>query len=244
MKCILLCGGFATRLWPLTLEKPKSLIEIAGKPIINYSMEKLGKTDEVDKIIISTNVKFEGYFDAWRKKYGYDAKIVVEKSAMEKEKLGAIAGIDFVIQKENINDDCIIIAGDNIFGFSLKDFIRFYRNKKSPVMAAFDVKDSERAKLYGVVKIGRTGKILDFEEKPQKPKSTLVSTACYIFPKETLKLFSQYLKEGNSKDAPGFFLQWLYKKRGVYGFVFSEYWFDIGDFSSLEQAKKFMQTRA
>ncbi len=241
MECIVLCGGFAKRLWPLTLETPKPLIEIAGKPIINYTMEKLGKLGEIDRIVISTNAKFEQPFIEWKEKYGYDARLVVENSTKEKEKFGAIAGIDFAIKKEKISEDCMIIAGDNLFGFGLGNFIDFYKEKSSPVMAVFDVKSTERAKLYGVVRVDSENKIIDFEEKPQNPKSTLASTACYIFPKETLALFGQYLSEGNLKDAPGFFLQWLHKKRDLYAFIFSEYWFDIGDFNSLEHAKKFMQ---
>jgi len=242
MKAIVLAGGFAKRLWPLTLDKAKPLLEVGGKPIINYIIEKLEGMDEIDKIFISTNAKFELGFKQWLKKYEFKKiKIVVEETRSEEEKLGAIAGINFVLEREKIDDDCIIIAGDNLFGFILDDFLGFYKEKKSPVVAFFDVKDFEKAKLYGIAELDENNKIKGFLEKPEKPPSTLASTCCYIFPKDTVRLFPEYLKEGGSKDAPGFFLQWLIRKEEIFAYVFSNYWFDIGSFESLEEARKFMQ---
>jgi len=241
MKAIVLVGGFAKRLWPLTLNKAKPLLEVGGKPIINYIIEKLEEVDEIDKIFVSTNARFEPGFKQWLKRYKFKKiKIVVEETKSEEEKLGAIGGINFVLEKEKIDDDCIIIAGDNLFGFGLDDFIEFYKEKKSPVVAFFDIKDLEKAKIYGIAKVDENNKIIEFIEKPENPPTTLASAVVYLFPKKFLKLFPEYLKEDNPKDAPGFFLQWLTKKEKIFAYIFSNYWFDIGSFESLEEARDFM----
>ncbi len=244
IKAVVLCGGFAKRLWPLTLEKAKPLLEVGGKPIMNYIVEKLEKMGEINEIIISTNAKFEPVFKEWVQKYGFEKlKFVIEGAHSEEEKLGSIAGIDFAINLAKIDEDCIILAGDNIFSFEVRDFIEFFRQKKAPVVAVFDVKDVEKAKGYGIVEIDDKNKIIEFDEKPEQPKSTLASTGCYIFPKDTLKLFSEYLKQSKKKDAPGFFLEWLHKKQDVFGYVFSDYWFDIGNKEALEETRKFMEKK-
>ena len=243
MKCIILAGGFAKRLWPLTLNKSKPLLEVSGKPIINYIMEKIDTIDVIDEIFVSTNAKFEPAFNEWFEKYKFKKpiKLVIEPTKSEEEKLGAIAGINFVLENEKIDEECLIIAGDNLFSFEISDIIDFYREKNAPVIAFFDVNNKEKAKLYGIAKIDQNNKIIDFIEKPEDPPSTLASTVCYIFPQAVLSLFSKYLKVSKKRDAPGFFLQWLHKKHDVYAFVFSGYWFDIGSFESLEEARKFMQ---
>ena len=239
-KAIVLAGGYAKRLWPLTLNKAKPLLEVGGKPIINYIIEKLEEIKEVDEIVISTNAKFEPVFKEWVQKYGFEKlKFVIEETHSENEKFGAIAGINFAIKLAEIDDDCIILAGDNIFSFEINDFISFFHKKKAPVLAVFDIKDQNLAKKYGIASLDNE-KIVEFEEKPENPKSTLAATACYIFPKQTLKLFSEYLNQSEKKDAPGFFLQWLHKKQDVFAFSFSDYWFDIGSLEALEDAKKFM----
>ncbi len=241
MKAIVLAGGFAKRLWPLTLNKAKPLLDIGGKPIINYVIEKLEGMDEIEEIFVSTNAKFDQAFRKWLDKYKFKkVRVVIEETRSEEEKLGAIGGITFVLEREKIDDDCLIVAGDNILGFEVSDFLDFYRGREAPVIALFDVKDLEKAKIYGIVGMDDNKKIVDFVEKPKEPKSTLASICCYVFPKNTIELFPEYLKSGNSKDAPGFFLQWLVKKKDVFGFVFSNYWFDIGSFESLEEARGFM----
>ena len=149
MKAIVLAGGFAKRLWPLTLNKAKPLLDMGGKPIINYTIEKLEKIDEIDEIFVSTNAKFEQVFEKWLEKYKFKkVKVVIEETHSEEEKLGAIGGINFVLEKEKIADDCLIIAGDNILGFDVADFLDFYNSKKSPVIALFDVNDIEKVLTF------------------------------------------------------------------------------------------------
>lgn len=245
MKAIILAGGYAKRLWPLTMTTPKPLLRVGSKPIINYIVESLEKIDEIDHIYVSTNKKFEKQFSHWLKDYSFTkpVEIIIENTNSEETKLGAIGGIDFIIKNTGIDEDCIIIAGDNMFDFSLQEFITFYKEKKGTVMAVFDIVDPSKASLYGIVTLDDQCKVIDFIEKPKDPPSTLVSTACYIFPRDTIKYFSSYLKDGNNKDSPGFFLQWLHKSEDVYGFAFNGQWFDIGDKDSLKKARAFIQKK-
>ncbi|MEM7819526.1 MAG: nucleotidyltransferase family protein [Candidatus Aenigmatarchaeota archaeon] len=245
MKAIVLAGGFAKRLWPLTKEQAKPLIDIGGKPVINYLIEKLLKLKEIDKIFISTNKKFEQDFIRWKEKYNFNIKLVVEESRCEEEKLGAIGSINFLINKENINDDIIIVNGDNLFDekFDFSDVINFFKEKNAPIVCGFDVKTKERARLFGTIIFDKNKKVIDFIEKPEKPKTTFISMGCYLFPKNYLNLFSIYLNEGNSKDAPGFFLQWLYKRYSLFVYPYNGDWFDIGDFNSLDAAREFIKKK-
>ncbi|MBI4019138.1 MAG: nucleotidyltransferase family protein [Candidatus Aenigmarchaeota archaeon] len=241
MKVIVLAGGMAERLKPLTENTAKPLIDIAGKPMINYVIESLDAAG-IEDICVSTNEKFADEFEQWRDEYGLNVSMVIEKMPGG-QKLGAIAGLAFVLEKKKIDDDCLVIAGDNLFGFSIADFVSFYKKKRAPVVGAYDVGDPNEAMRFGVITASKDGRITDFEEKPEKPKSSLVATACYILPKATLKMIPVYLKEGNSRDSPGHFLAWLTKKTAVYAYPFNSYWFDVGTFASLEAAKNFMSMR-
>ncbi|MBI2971160.1 MAG: nucleotidyltransferase family protein [Candidatus Aenigmarchaeota archaeon] len=243
MKCILLCGGFAKRLWPMTLSVSKPLLEVGGKPVINYILEKLETIKGIDSVLVSTNARFERDYTSWKAKYHFDkpVHIIIEDSRREEEKLGAIGGVHYVLSTQRIQDDCMIIAGDNLIGFDVADFVECFRKKKHPVVAAFDLKDRSKARLYGILKVDGTQRVVDFVEKPQEPASTLASTGCYLFPRASLHYFGEYLSEGNHKDAPGFFLQWLHKREAVYAYIFENNWFDIGDKDSLSKARTFMK---
>jgi len=236
MKIIILAGGYAKRLWPLTKDKSKALLKINGKCIIDYILEKVMELENPE-IIISTNERFADQFREWAK--GKNIKIVVEKSQNEEEKLGAIKGIEYVIKQCNINEDCLIIAGDNIFEFSIKDFVSF---SNSFCIAVHDIKDYEKAKSFGVVEIDENNKITSFVEKPEKPESTLCATACYYVPKRFLGLFTEYLRKSDKKDSPGFFIEWLSEKEDIYAFKFDSPWFDIGSYESLEKAKNYFES--
>jgi len=230
MKCVLLCGGFAKRMKSLAENKPKALLPVAGKPVLQYILEKVELLDDVNKIFISTNKKFEGQFRNFLNIYRSEKKIilVVEPALSESEKLGSIGALRFLIEREKVDDDLFVINGDNLFEFSLERFMDFYKTKRSTLVGLYDVKTIEEAKKFGVVEIDENGRITGFEEKPENPKSTLASTGIYIYPKNVIKLILEYLAEGNNPDATGYFLAWLYKKQPVYGLVFRERWFDIG----------------
>ncbi len=245
MKCIILAGGFARRLWPLTKYTPKPLLDVNGTPIIDHILQSVELQPEINEIIVSTNEKFADIFGEWvyehEKSCLKPLKLVIEPTKEEKGKFGTIAGLKYIIEKENLKDDLMIIAGDNLFDFDIKDFIAFYNEKKGPVVAVFDLKSKERAMLYGIVFVNSENKIINFTEKSEEPESTLAATCCYIFPKSVLAMIDGYVAEGGRKDSPGFFIEWLIEKMPVYAFTFNGHWFDIGDFESLEEARLFMR---
>ena len=244
MKAIVLAGGFAKRLWPLTLKTPKPLLKVCGKPILDYIMEKLVPLKEIKEIIITINKRFENEFRTWLQSRGFDnVKLVIEKSMKEEEKPGAIAALKGVYNLIG-SEDVLIIAGDNIFSSGLKDFIDFYLKKNAPVIGVYNIGDKSRAKLYANVSIDENNKIINLVEKPKQPISTLVAMCLYILPNWSYKMIDEYLESGGNPDAPGYFIEWLYRKVDVYAFIFSGYWFDIGDFKSLELANKVFKKKA
>ena len=239
MIALILAGGYARRLAPITDFLPKPLLPLGGKPMIEYIIEKIEKIGDIYSIIISTNAKFADQFEYWiTNKHGSNYNLVVEPTLEEEKKFGAIAGINYAIEKMDIKEDLLIVAGDNIFDFSLLDFISFAKSKEGPTLGLYDIQSLEEARRFGVMEIGDNNEVISFEEKPEKPKSTLVSAACYYFPKELLDMFKKYLDEGENPDAPGYFIQWLHKNITVYGYSFSGKWYDIGTLKSYEEAFK------
>ena len=238
MKAIILAGGYAKRLWPLTKNKPKQLLSVGGRPMIEYIMEKLETQKDIDKIIISTNEKFEENFKEWLSGYKSlkDIELIFEPTLSEKNKLGSVGALGYLIKEKNINEELMIIGGDNLFGFDLKDLINYYRKKNGNVVALYDIKSIQQAKNYGVAKVDENMRIVDFIEKPKTPPSDLVSTACYILSQEGVRGILTYLEKGENPDAIGFFVKWLIKRERVFGFVFSGKWFDIGSLESLKEA--------
>ena len=238
MKAIILAGGYAKRLWPLTKDKPKQLLSVGGRPMIEYIMEKLEVQKEIDKIMISTNEKFEENFKEWLLGYksSKDIELLIEPTLLEENKLGSVGALGYLVKKKNFNEELMIIGGDNLFEFDLRDLIDYYREKKGDVVALYDLKSIEKAQNYGVAMVDEEMRIIDFVEKPKNPPSTLVSTACYVLSKEGVKGILNYLDAGENPDAIGFFIKWLIKRERVFGFVFSGRWFDIGSLESLKEA--------
>jgi len=242
MKAIILAGGYAKRLWPITKHQPKQLLPVAGKPMIEYPIEKIENVKMIDEIIISINAYFEFNFREWFTKYQTRkrTKVVIEKTYSHDEKLGSVGALDFLIKRLKIKSSIFVVAGDNLFEFSVRKVCNFFRKKKSPILVLYDMKDKRKIKeRYGIVKLGKDGKIIDFKEKPQKPKTTLVNTGCFIIPRKDLKLIHKYIQEGNNPDALGYFIEWLIKKKDVYGYVFDAPWFDIGSFESYNEANEY-----
>lgn len=229
MKAVVLAGGYAKRFWPVTIHKPKPLLPLAGKPIINFIMEKIEAVPEIDTIYISTNEAFREVFSEWAE--GRDSpkrvELVVEPTVKEEQKLGSLGALEYFIRQKKLKNDLMIVAGDNLFSFDLNRFVDSYREE--PRIILHNMHDRNRCRRYGVVAVDEAMKITSFEEKPDEPKSTMVSTACYIFPRQTLSLFKEYLAGQNPKDNMGSFLEWLYKRTTVRGLVAEGFWYDIGD---------------
>ncbi len=250
MHAIVLAGGFAKRMRPLTKSVPKHLLPINNKPMLEYTLNKIIRCN-LDKIYITTNLKFQAYFEEFISGYlssidepGLDLKLIIEDASSECEKLGSIGALYKLIAEEHLgSEELFVIGGDNLFGFELTDMLEFYRATRSSVVALYDIGSSSKAKLYGVVKVDDDHKIVDFQEKPEAPSSTLVSTACYMFNSEGVAGLLRYIEEGNNPDAMGFFIKWLYPQINVVGFVFNGVWFDIGSIEVYNDADKYFSNR-
>ena len=238
MIAIILAGGYAKRLWPLTRNKPKSLLQVAGKPIIEYILDKLNPISDVKYTIISTNLRFENCFRKWLSSTGYQhVEIVTDKSQCEEEKPGAVKALAEITS--NIHSDCLIIAGDNLFTDNLKGMIDFYKEKSSPIVALYNVENRDLVRHYAAALLDENSRIIDFEEKPQQPRTTLIGTCIYILPEEILSRLREYVEESSEKDQPGKFIEWLYRRVYVYGYVLDGYWWDVGTRESYIEANKF-----
>jgi glucose-1-phosphate thymidylyltransferase len=243
MKVIILAAGYATRLYPLTLTQPKPLLPVAGKPMIEYVLDNLAPIGGLDRIYVVTNAKFASHFQKWSDEYRatkskLDFTIVNDGSTDDTNKLGAIGDLHLVLTREKVDDDVIVVAGDNLFSEKLSDFGRYCREKCAPVLAVYDVGDLEQIKKYNSITLDGDGHITFFEEKPKNPSSTLTGIALYFYPKATIPKIKQYIAEGNNPDQPGRLIQWLYTREPVYTWKVPGLWYDIGSKETLEEANK------
>jgi glucose-1-phosphate thymidylyltransferase len=241
MKALILAAGYATRLYPITKEYPKPLLKVGNRPIINYIIDKLEVLDEIDEIIVVTNSKFILQFKRWRKglRSQKHISLVDDLTKDLRDRRGAVGDMDFVINKKRLKDNLLVIGGDNLFDSDLEEFLSFAKVNLYPVIGAYDIKDIRQAGKYGVIKLGKKNRLIDFKEKPKHPKSTLIAMCLYYFPKDRLHLVKEYLNSKTDKhDATGFYIDWLRRKVPVYGFVFDGRWYDIGDQWFFKEAKR------
>ena len=243
MKLIVLGAGYATRLYPLTLNQPKPLLAVARKPMIERVLDNLTPIADIDQIYIVTNARFAEYFQRWADAYTTTQTrapitIINDRTTDESNKLGAIGDINLVVDEAHIDDDIIVVAGDNLFSESLEAFGEFCRAKNAPVLGVYDVGDLEAIKKYNAIQIDADDRITFFEEKPAQPKSTLTGIALYYYPKRALSLIRQYLAEGNNADQPGRLVQWLYRRTPFYVWRVPGIWYDVGSKETLEEANR------
>lgn len=239
MKALILCAGYATRMYPLTTDRPKALLPVAGRPMVEYIIEKLENVPELDTIYIVTNEKFFPHFVKWQKTYcGKKQILIISDGTMSDEtKLGAIGDMKFFIEHARINDDVLVVAGDNLLTFNLNKFIQFFKEKGMSV-AVHDVKNKKLIKKYNEVRLDNQHRVISLIEKPAQPTSTRAAICLYILPQDTLQLIHDYIKEGNNPDEPGRYIEWLHKRKDVFGYLFTEPWYDIGDIKQYEQANR------
>lgn len=240
MKCILLCAGYATRLFPLTENFPKALLEIGKRPLLDYIVDEVNTINEVDDIYLITNAKYAPHFEKWAKKKNNIKKITVinDGTTSNTDRLGAIGDIKYTIDKMKIQDDLLIIAGDNLFTFKLKDMMDYYNKVKVPVVSVKEINDKNVLKGLAVVAADENNTMTDCVEKPEDPKSNLGAYAEYIYPKQIIEMIDQYINEGNNKDAPGNLVSWLYKRTTVKVFKFDGECYDVGTHESLKEVNE------
>ena len=222
MKCILLASGFGTRLYPVTQNTPKGLLPFQGKPVITHILERIPA--EMD-IHVTTNLRFEAQFRLWQEEQERKVSLSVEPVACEDQRLGAVGSIEYFIRTNSIDDDLLVIASDNYFDFNVKDFMAHFDGRLA-LNAVYDIGSLDEARQFGVVNLSGD-RIKTLDEKPENPASSLISTACYIFPARVLPVLADYCRTGR-RDNLGDFISHLVRGDGVRVYVFRGVWFDIG----------------
>ncbi len=211
-----------------------------GKPILNHIIAKIQQIDEIDEIFIVSNERFYKHFDSWLKTIdcSIPIRLINDHTNSNEDRLGQIGDINLALKEMSEPTDMLFISGDNLFNFSLKKLHTFFKENNEFTNGLYDTKSFEVARNLGVATMDTSGKIISFEEKPQNPKSTLVSLGIYFLPKKHFHLMQKYLALGNKPDKIGYFLVWLLENYCLYGFAYEEKWFDIGWQASLEEARQ------
>ncbi|MCX7867509.1 MAG: nucleotidyltransferase family protein [Limisphaera sp.] len=248
MKAIVLAAGYATRLYPLTLHTPKPLLTIAGQPMLNHVLRALAPLRQIDLVYIVTNDRFAPQFEAWARSQAgrtpFPCTIINDGTTDDANKRGAIGDIHFVLQTQQLQDDLVIVAGDNLFSQPLIGFGEYCLARQAPVLGVYDVGNLEQIRHYNAISTDAEGRITFFEEKPAQPRSTLTGIALYFYPRASLPLIQQYIAEGNNPDQPGRLVQWMYPRVPFYTWRVPGLWFDIGSRESLEQADQLFRQLA
>ena len=240
MKAIILAAGYATRMYPLTQSRPKALLPLGGRPIIDYIIDQINTLPEVNEIIVVSNHKFFLHFEAWLKsvKTVIPVSLLDDGSICEEDRLGAIGDIDFTLQIKKISEDIVVIAGDNFQTYPLLEQYEFFMEKKSDTVCALRLSDRKQLSQFAVATLDQDNKVLSLIEKPADPPSDVAIFATYFYRKETLPLFDAYIKEGQTPDAPGYFIQWLYEKKDVYAYIMNGECYDIGTIEAYEDMQR------
>ncbi len=241
MKALILAAGYGTRLYSISKDIPKPLLEINGKSLVNYLLDRIKNLEGLKEVIVVTNNKFYSVFLDWASNQDFfcPIKIINDGTNTPEDRLGSIGDINYVLTNEVIDDDLIVLGGDNLFDYDLDEYIAFSKKlHESVTIGLYDIEDLEEAKLFGVVAVDDNKKITSFEEKPAQPKSTLIAMCFYYLPQKTLSLVSDYLKEVKKSDTAGDYIRWLCSKNDVYGYKFSGKWYDIGSVEAYKEAQE------
>jgi len=245
MQLIVLAAGYATRLYPLTRDTPKPLLPVANRPMIGRVLDATAPITDIDQAIVVTNDRFAPQFDNWAAtaQAPFPVAVLNDGTSSNDDRLGAIGDLHKALKDHAINEDVIVIAGDNLFTEPLGKFGKFCRGQTTPCLGVYDVGTLDEATKYGVVDVDRNWCITNFEEKPAKPKSTLIGIALYYYPQAMLCEIDRYLAEGNNPDQPGRLIQWLYPQQTVHAWPVPGQWLDIGSHDTLSEAQEIFGSR-
>jgi glucose-1-phosphate thymidylyltransferase len=236
VKGVILAAGYATRLRPLTDDLPKHLLPVGGRPMLEWVLDRVSEVPEVDAIHLVTNSRFAPAFRRWGE--SHSVTVHDDGTTSNEDRLGAVGDLRLVIEEARLDDELLVLAGDNLFELSLPRFVEWWRAKRQPSSAVplHDVGDLELATQYGIADIDAEDRIVSFVEKPSDPPSTLAATLIYLLARDHVSLVRIYLDEGRSPDNAGSFLGWLARREPVYGYRFEDAWYDIGNHDQLLEA--------
>ena len=245
MKCVLLAAGYATRLYPLTRDLPKGLLEVGGRTILDRIFDKIENVDEIDEIILVTNARFYGQFKDFLARRASPKKTTClnDGTTDNENRLGALADLRLAITESKIDGDLLVLAADNLFEFELSDFVSFFRRVGTDCITTHVLPDVDELRRTGVIELSDDRRVLSFAEKPKEPKSQFAVPPVYLYTRATLHLIREYLASGENPDAPGHFIPWLIGRKPVHAFLFTGLRYDIGDLASYKEAQRVFEGR-
>lgn len=238
MKCLILAAGYATRLYPLTENFPKPLLKVGEKTILDWLIDDLEKSKVINEYVVISNHKFAHHFDDWAKDKAYRITVLDDGTTSNENRLGAVKDIQFAIDKLNIQEDVLVIAGDNVLDFSLNSFVKYAMDKQtSCVMRYFEPSQAKLVKC-GVLELDGNDKIINMTEKPEEPASNWCCPPFYYYTAEDTQKVQQGIDDGCNTDAPGSYISWLCKKTDVYAMEMPGSRYDIGNLESYEKVQR------
>ncbi len=235
MKCLILAAGYATRLYPLTENFPKPLLEVKGKPILDWLIEDIG--DAAEEFVVISNHKFAEHFRRWAADRPYRIRILDDGTETNNTRLGAVRDIQFAIEATRPEGDLLVIAGDNLLDFSLRSFLHYAQQKQTSCVMRYWEADIARLRKTGVAVVDDEDRILGMEEKPAEPKSHWCTPPFYYYRAEDIRLIGEGIKAGCGVDAPGSFLAWLSSTTTVHAYQMPGHRFDIGSLANYEEVQ-------
>ena len=238
MKCLILAAGYATRLYPLTENFPKPLLEVGGKTILDWLVDDIHTAGLVDEFVVISNHKFAHHFDKWAATKGMKVTVVDDGTESNETRLGAVKDIQFAIDKLGLDDDMLVIAGDNVLDFSLTEFIVYALEKKTSCIMRYYEQEEKKLTKCGVVEIDGTDRILSMEEKPAVPKSHWCCPPFYYYTRADARLVAKGIAAGCGTDAPGSYIAWLCTQTPVHAMEMPGKRFDVGNLESYNKIKE------
>lgn len=238
MKCLILAAGYATRLYPLTENFPKPLLDVGGKTILDWLVDDIDTAGLVDEYVVISNHKYAHHFDAWAKTKTMKVTVVDDGTSSNETRLGAVKDIQFAIDKLSLDDDMLVIAGDNVLDFSLTKFVRYAAEKKTSCIMRYFEPSEQKLTKCGVVAVDEEDQIQSMEEKPAQPKSHWCCPPFYYYTKADARLVEKGIASGCGTDAPGSYIAWLCTQTPVHAMEMPGKRFDVGNLESYNKIKE------
>jgi glucose-1-phosphate thymidylyltransferase len=237
VKALILAAGYATRMGTLTMDRPKALLPVVGRPVLDYLVQAIHTVPEITQVTLVTNQRFYANFQEWAAdRSEWAVRVINDGTVSNEHRLGAIADIRFAIEQGAAEDDLLVAAADNIFMLSFPHFVTFFAEHGADCITAHREDDIAKLRKTGVVQMDESGRVISFEEKPASPRSSYACPPLYILKRDTLRLIPEYLDSNNNPDAPGHFIAWLAARRPLHAYLFEEARYSIGDEDSYRQA--------
>ena len=238
MKCLILAAGYATRLYPLTENFPKPLLDVGGKTILDWLVDDIDTAGLVDEYVVISNHKYAHHFDAWAKTKTMKVTVVDDGTSSNETRLGAVKDIQFAIDQLLLDDDMLVIAGDNVLDFSLTKFVRYAAEKNTSCIMRYFEPSEQKLTKCGVVAVDEKDQIQSMEEKPAQPKSHWCCPPFYYYTREDARLVEKGIASGCGTDAPGSYIAWLCTQTVVHAMEMPGKRFDVGNLESYNKIKE------